>query len=244
MMNYSLPKLICSVVLFSGLLACGGGGGGKDRQDDDTGLQGATDTSLNFPIEAATVAFLSRASSYTLTANLDNDTFRLTSMFAPGTEGVEPILSDEPLKSYLFTETIEINNDAPVQDRSIFYYSTNPLEFWGESFEGEPEEFLPPTAATSRTRMPATARVGQSGELGVWPDAYLDENNNLVDAPSTMRWKVQGASTNTAWLCIETQSRDADGTYTADRCIRINQAGDLLGYKADYSFPDISLAFR
>ncbi|MGV3742156.1 MAG: hypothetical protein ACO1NO_07595, partial [Burkholderiaceae bacterium] len=156
----------------------------------------------------------------------------------------EPILSDDPLKSYVFTETVVINNDAPVQDRSIIYYSTNPLQFWGESYEPEPGDFLPPTAATSRTPMPATARVGQSGALGTWPDAYPDENGNFIDAPQTMRWKLQGATTDTAWLCMENQSRDVDGSFTLDRCIRINQAGDILGYKADYKVPSGSFEFR
>ncbi|MGV3741879.1 MAG: hypothetical protein ACO1NO_06185, partial [Burkholderiaceae bacterium] len=70
MNNYSLSKLACSALLLSGLLACGGGGGGKDPQDEDTGSAGVTDASINFPIEAATVAFLSRSSTYTLNANV------------------------------------------------------------------------------------------------------------------------------------------------------------------------------
>jgi hypothetical protein len=242
-MNYSMPKLVCSALLFSGLLACGGGGG-SDPESKNINLQGTTDASINFPIEAATVAFLSRNSDYVLNTSLGTNTLKLTSIFSPTVDRVEPILSDETLKAYLYTEIVVLNNDAPVQDRSIFYYSTTPLQFWGESFEGEPGEFLPPTAATSRSSMPATARIGQSGPLGTWPNGYLDANDNFIEAPDTVRWKLQNASTDTAWLCLENQSQDVDGTYTADRCIRINEAGEILDYQADYKIPGASFEFR
>lgn len=258
-MKQLLPKLACYFVFLLGLSACGGG---SPSQDPKTGRsagestsggisagepRGPTNTSpgaVAYPIAAAINSFLAQASSWTLEAQQDNNHYRLTTSFAPRSDDVEPNLSSSPLKSYLFTEGISVNGGPTEQSSSIVYYTSAPFRIWGERSETEAGEYAPAESAREWDTMPDSARLFDTGFLGVWPDVYYDESGYPVQSYQEVGWKLEEATTETAWLCIETQQELAQGPVAIDRCIRINQAGETLGYRVDLKASPVFLPFR
>lgn len=230
-MKPTFLKAACCFTLISILTACGGG-------------SGTDSAAINFPVNTAITSFLAQPSTYILNANASGDNLRLTSSFSPRADEVEPNLSPSPLSSYLLTESLSVNNGPAETDSSIGYYSENPFEVWGGRSEYAPGQYSPAVPATSRTPMPFTATVGQSGFLGAWPDGYYDANGNFVEASETLSWTLERATGDTAWLCLESAAQDTDGTYAINRCMRINQSGTTVGYKVDVRTPYGALGFR
>lgn len=244
-MKYALPKLASCLFLISSLSACGGGGGSVETsQNTNATLQSSVQTPIGFPIGLAVKSFYSQASSHTLTTTVNNDNFRLVEAYMPRLDAIEPNLSSSPLKSVLLTGSIFVNNIQVAQSSTIGFYSADPFQIWGESFETTPGAFVTPSQAISKTPLPETAQVGQSGVLGTWRNNYLDANNNLIESPRSLSWSLEIATENTAWLCLKDQERDKDGVYAQSRCIQIDQSGNRLGYKVDVIVPMGTFQFR
>lgn len=234
-------KFGCSIAVLAMLSACGGGGGGNPGGTD---LQSSSMSTTSYPVASTFASFFSKASTYTLQTSVGATNLRLVHAISPQPDAIEPSLSSSVLKSFKFTERIFINNVEEEEEASIVYFSVNPFFIWGERDEVPEGVLYEVLKATSKTAVPETARVGQSGEIGVWSYSYTDENNISRQDTTTLSWSLEEASEATAWLCLQQKAQDHAEIYIQRRCVRTNEAGAALDYKVDYIVPTGTYQFR
>ena len=115
---------------------------------------------------------------------------------------------------------------------SIYYFTLNPLKFYG--FTNNLDDY----AITTQTAdIPKLANIGDSSEFAV-DNIYTDSTQNTRFSTYTKTWALSRANNNTAWLCIDTSadllSDDPDNT--TSNCYSIDTQGELLSSKSSYSY--------
>lgn len=203
----------------------------------------ATST-IDFPVEAVFASLASTASTYTASAtDAAGNNFSLSVGRIPGPDKTDPLVYAAPLKTYSLSN-ITRKNGAVISTKNFEdFYSVAPFYMFGSlnNLYGSSNNMK----VTTQLSLPSTSRVGTSGVL------YKGRNyiNNAALSPDMWyaMWSLEADSATTAWLClnVEITPANASAVSTAETdCFRINQAGDISGFKADSIENGIALSYR
>lgn len=201
-----------------------------------------------FAIAAAMRTWLRTQAAYALTDSVSSEV-TLTSQVSvtPLATASIPALSPSPVDRTLVSEAWTRQGVAnPVrQFQHVFHYNQQPLTYLGVAFA----ENAPPVKPEAVTAMPETATIGQFGSLYTLPTVSADGTTTSGDAMWSLEPDV--LETQTAWLCQNIASRTT--TLSADlleydkRCLKIDPAGNIKGFKTDYvraHTPNANFGFR
>jgi hypothetical protein len=191
--------------------------------------------SPSFAIAAAMRTWLRTQAVYTLTDSVSADATHTSKVsVTPLSPASAPTLSPAPLERTLVAESWTRQGVAAAvrQFQHVFYYSQQPLTYLGVAFAENAEPVKPDTV----TPLPETATIGQSGFLYILPTVSVDGTTTSGHAG----WLLEpdGLETQTAWLCQYIASRStslsADLLEYDKRCLKIDPAGNIRGFRTDY----------
>lgn len=205
----------------------------------------ATST-IDFPVEAVFASMASTASTYTATAtDAAGNSFLLSVDRVPGPDKTDPLIYAVPLKTYSQSNTISKNGVVTSTNTKNFedFYSVAPFYLFGSlnNMFGSSNNMK----VTTQLPLPATSQVGASGVLYKGRN-YINKVTTSFDTWYAM-WSLEADSATTAWLCLNVEITPANATAvsTAENdCFRINQAGNITGFKADITVNGITLSYR
>lgn len=203
----------------------------------------ATST-IDFPVEAVFASLASTASTYTASAtDAAGNNFSLSVGRIPGPDKTDPLIYAAPLKTYSQSNILKKNGTITSTKNFEDFYSVAPFYLFGSlnNMYGSSNNMK----VTTQLPLPSTSRVGASGVI------YKGRNyiNNATLAPDMWyaMWSLEADSATTAWLClsVEITPANASAVSTAEAdCFRINQAGDISGFKSDSIENGIALSYR
>lgn len=191
-----------------------------------------------FAVAAAMRTWLRTQAVYTLTDSVSAElTHTAKVSVSPLATATAASLSPSPLDRTLVSEVWTRQGvDAAVrQFQHVFYYSQHPLTYQGVAFAENAEPVKPETV----TPMPETATIGQFGFLYLLPT--VSSGGTTTSGDSLWVLEPDGLATQSAWLCQNITSRAT--SLTADlidydkRCLKIDPAGNIKGFKIDYVRP-------
>lgn len=228
-MRPSYVRAIGVAAICAALAGCGGGGG------DST--PAPVVNVLDYPIDAAFTAFFAKDVTYTANAkDAQGNNYFLSYRIMPVPDETQQDLSALPLKVFAQIANISVNGVFAASSNSKTYYSTAPFLIWGT-------RNVVVDKSVTKTAPPATAKVGSSGSLSTGFSSYF-KNSTLQTAPRTITWSLETDTDTTAWLCINISTADATGPLFESDCGRINQAGEVSGFRSTAMASGITLNFK
>ncbi|EKD98750.1 MAG: hypothetical protein ACD_23C00288G0001, partial [uncultured bacterium] len=161
----------------------------------------------------------------------------------PGPDKTDPLIYAAPLKTYSQSYITKKNGTITSTKNFEDFYSVAPFYLFGSlnNMYGSNNNMK----VTTQLPLPATSRVGASGVLYKGRN-YINKVTSSFDTWYGM-WSLEADSATTAWLCLNVEITPANATVvsTAETdCFRINQAGDISGFKADSIENGIALSYR
>jgi len=192
--NHSIKTFLGSLLLLSVLSACGGGGGGTDT--DDNGNTGTpTDPGTDFALIPSD--YLTDYQASIGISGEDNKGNTYSGIFTERTGGTVTFLG-ETATEVLTNVTFQGSQGAYAIADSTSYFSAD-RRLLGQTSDGGIET----VSATGVTALPVTARIGDSGQLGVYTDNQGDE--------VTTTWKLDDGYDGRAWVVFESKNFDGLG---------------------------------
>jgi hypothetical protein len=190
----------CAIALVSG---CGGGGG------DDSAI-----LSTDFAVQSAAATYFQSAHQFTLTGTVGASTLSMNYSYTPGAASMF-----EGQSALTAVENATLLLDGVVVDvvTSTSFFALSPFTFFGSTEAGS-YSVLAQTA-----NLPGTARIGQSGTIGVETE-YTDSTKAVVVGTSTITWSLEPDTQSTALFCINMQSTSG-APVSGSQCYRIDAAG-------------------
>jgi hypothetical protein len=251
-------ELVMAALAALALPSCGGGGGSSSGASTNTG---PVASQSEFAV-AATIATLVSGpkTSFTVQAfDSSGNSFVLTVAYAAGPVSSHPFISTTAVPTFFQTEILRINGTVSDSALAQVFY-TSPLNVLGITDGTNPNGTTPHeyTAASVKTALPTTAKVGDSGIMYsgttlrrfcvATTDCSIAANYRTTDlGQQSATWSLEPDSANTAWLCINTKTvtvlvLETDTTLEAT-CFRISPAGSVLWFKDDLTFNSDALGF-
>ena len=201
-------------------------------------------STIDFPVEAVFTSLASTASTYTASAtDAAGNNFSLSVGRIPGPDKSDPLIYAAPLKTYSLSNITRKNGAVTSTKNFEDFYSVAPYYLFGSlnNLYGSSNNMK----VTTQLPLPATARVGTSGVFYKGRN-YINKVTSSYDTWYAM-WSLEADSATTAWLCLNVEITPANATAvsTAENdCFRINQAGNITGFKADITENAITMSYR
>jgi len=199
---------------------------------------------IDFPVEAVFNSLASNPSTFNASATdaAGNGYFK-TIEFIPGQEKNNPLIYATLLKTYSQTNTVKKNGVIAATRIFEDFYSTPPFYLFGNlnNMHGSSNYMK----VATHFPLPTTGRVGLSGVL--YNGKNYTNSSTLPGDTWRATWSLEADSATTAWLCLSTEitpANDPAGSTAEIDCFRINQAGDISGFKADVIENGIALSYR
>lgn len=121
------------------------------------------------------------------------------------------------------------NGEEDYRDSTTHFYTLNPLNFKG-FVNSNGDRF---SKADQFKALPDYAKIGDS-EAFIVENVYYDQEFSHKNKSYTQSWSLSKASEDTAWFCLaSTYENDIETDYT--ECYEINNQGDLLRFKDEYT---------
>jgi len=201
-------------------------------------------STIDFPVEAVLASLASTASTFTASAtDAAGNNFLLSVGRTPGPDKTDPLIYAASLKTYSQSNTLRKNGNVTATKNFESFYSVSPFYLFGSlnNMYGSNNNMK----VTTQLPLPVTSRVGASGVFYKGKN-YINNSTLTPDVWNAM-WSLEADSTTTAWLCINTAITPANGTTATSvesDCFRINQLGDISGFKADITENGVKLSYR
>ena len=201
-------------------------------------------STIDFPVEAVFTSLASTASTYTASAtDAAGNNFLLSVDRIPGPDKTDPLIYAAPLKTYSLSNILRKNGTITATKNFEDFYSVAPFSFFGSlnNLYGSSNNMK----VTTQLPLPATSRVGTSGVLYKGRN-YINKVTSSFDTWYAL-WSLEADSATTAWLCLNIEITPANATVVSTAegdCFRINQAGDITGFKADVTENGIMMSYR
>ena len=201
-------------------------------------------STIDFPVEAVFTSLASTASTYTASAtDAAGNNFLLSVDRIPGPDKTDPLIYAAPLKTYSLSNILRKNGTIIATKNFEDFYSVAPFSFFGSlnNLYGSSNNMK----VTTQLPLPATSRVGTSGVLYKGRN-YINKVTSSFDTWYAL-WSLEADSATTAWLCLNIEITPANATVVSTAegdCFRINQAGDITGFKADVTENGIMMSYR
>ena len=202
-----------------------------------------TISTIDFPVEAVFTSLASTASTYTASAvDASGNSLVFSVDRIPGPDKTDPLVYPASLKTYSQTNTLKKNGNIISTKNLEEFYSVAPFYLFGNlnNMYGSSNNMK----VTTQLPLPATGRVGSSGVF------YKGRNyiNKAALSPDTWyaMWSLEADSATTAWLCLNTEITPANATAVSTAeidCFRINQAGNITGFKTDITENGVKLGY-
>ncbi len=204
-------------------------------------------STIDFPVDAVFTYLASTATAsppYTASAtDAAGNILSLSVSLAPGPDKTDPLIYPALLKTYTQTNILKKNGSVISTNNFEVFYSVAPFSIYGNlnNMYGSSNNMK----VSTLLQLPTTSRVGSSGVF------YKGRNyiNKATLNPDTWyaTWSVEADSATTAWLCLNTEITPANATAVSTAeidCFRINQAGNITGFKADITENGVKLGYR
>lgn len=178
-----------------------------------------------YPVEMAMLNIYTKPFMETLYTS--SDELKIAASFQTTPKGAVTF-NGEPVQASQTLATTIVNGQVVDKSLGVDYYTFNPLVFRG--FTSDKEEY---SIATQTQTIPKIAKVGQSSTY-LTENVYSDSSQSQQVNRYTQSWSLSQASTNTAWLCIDSSENlllDVDPEGAVSECYRINEKGDILDSK-------------
>ncbi len=201
-------------------------------------------STIDFPVEAVFTTLASIASTYSASAtDAAGNGFLLSVVRLPGPEKTDPLIYALPLKTYTQSNTLRKNGNIASTKNIEEFYSTAPLYLFGNlnNIGGSSNVMK----VTTQLPLPSISRVGASGVIYRGRN-YINSSTAVFDTWYAM-WSLETDSATTAWLCLNiavTPASGAAGSTAETDCFRIDQAGNISGFKSDITENGITLSYR
>lgn len=206
------------------LAACGGGGGSAGNTNA-------------YDLDAAiTRALRSGVQVNGLTGSLNGTGFTLSMAYAP-----QPDAVFEGSTRHAARETVTIAGGGQSETVvTTHYFAAAPYAGHG-SIDGDGAL----TVQTPTGRLPAAARVGDSGLLNTGVE-YADSSKQQIVSTSRMTWSLDPDTDSTALACLHSEVTEVGSAtpLTGAQCFRIDTAGDVLGAVVTVAQGDLRITFR
>ena len=185
-----------------------------------------------FPVETAMANIYSQERLETLSVIIEGEPTVIKTRVIPKEN---TMFNNDKVRSAATSHLITSAKEADFEITSTYYFTLNPLKFYG--FTNNLDDY----AITTQTAdIPKLANIGDSSEFAV-DNIYTDSTQNTRFSTYTKTWALSRANNNTAWLCIDTSadllSDDPDNT--TSNCYSIDTQGELLSSKSSYSYSTI-----
>lgn len=189
-----------------------------------------TDQVVNqFPVETALFNIYNKERIDILSVIIEGEpTIIETTVIPKGTT----VFNNHWVQSAATSHLITSAKEADFEIASIYYFTLNPLKFYG--FTNSLDDYAITTQTAS---IPKIASIGDSSEFAI-DNIYTDSRQDTRISNYTKTWALSRASNDTAWLCINTSANLLwdDPNNTTSNCYSINIQGELLGNKTSYSY--------
>jgi hypothetical protein len=201
------------------LVACGSG------SSDNPAPEAAT----TFPIEAAVVSYLTSSQSFMTTYRdpANNDVYTLAYNHVPGAN--LPFEVDQSARLVLLTIDLRRNGVQLFPPRSQTDFFQNSPSF---KYLGTIEDNGDYTVAANHAALPATAKVGDSGNLFT-STTYADNSKAAKRGTTVATWDLQADTANTALFCFNSTAKFTDGSpdISGSECYKVDTSGKVVGNK-------------
>lgn len=201
-------------------------------------------STIDFPVEAVFTSLALTASTYSASAtDAAGNSFLLSVNRIPGPDKIDQQIYPLSLKTYLQSNTIRKNGNITSTKNFEDFYSVAPFYMFGSLNNISGLSNL--MKVTTQLQLPPTGRVGASGVIYRGRN-YINKSTVSFDTWYAT-WSLEADSATTAWLCFKTEITPASGPagLTAETdCFRVNQTGDIIGFKADIIENGITLGYR
>lgn len=185
-----------------------------------------------FPVETAMVNIYNQKRSETLSVVIEGEPTIIKTRVIPKEN---TIFDNHKVRSAATSHLITSAKETDFEITSIYYFTLNPLKFYG--FTNNLDDY----AITTQTAdIPKWASVGDSSEFAI-DSIYTDSSQSTRFNTYTKTWALSRANHDTAWLCINTSAYvlSDDPNYTTSNCYSIDTQGELLSSKSTYSYSTI-----
>lgn len=185
-----------------------------------------------FPVETAMINIYSKKRLDTLSVLIEGEPTVIKTRVMPKEN---TIFNRHQVRSAATSHLLSSAKEADFEITSIYYFTLNPLKFYGFT------DSLDNYAITTQTAdIPKLASVGDSSEFAI-DSIYTDSSQDTRLSTYTKTWALSRASNDTAWLCIDTSADliSGDPNNTTSNCYSINTQGKLLDNKSSYSYSTI-----
>ena len=249
-----MGKYLFWIALTALLAACGGGSGEHDGEDGRTSATPIVPASpvtpvipvstLDFPVEAVFSSLATSVSTFSASAaDAAGNSYLLSVDFTPGLDKTDTRIYATPLKTFKQTNIVKKNGVIASTINFEDFYLLGPYYFFGSlNNVSDTNNYM---KVITHSTLPLTGRVGTAGSF------FNGENHikNAILSPDTWHatWSVEADTATTAWLCLNIAMTSTNGPIglTAETdCYRINQAGNISGFKADITENGIKLNYR
>jgi hypothetical protein len=209
---------LAGAALLSTLAACGGGG--------DSGATPAPSSNTTFAVATAYHQVLTTAHSWTVTGQgSDGNTYQIVYALQPGANGTFA-LTGTAGATQVQTGTITVPGFAPTTTSGTNYFNATTdasIGFASTSDSGC-------SRTDSATSLPATAHIGDSGNLETTTDFLTCTVGASVDSTTTTTWSLE-VDGNVALFCTNESTLDvgASAPLRANTCFEIGSDGSVLG---------------
>jgi hypothetical protein len=224
-------KHLCSIAaaLLSAavLSACGGGGGSSAEPVAANPVvvppvlpPVAPPTGVNYPVAAVVSTFVQTSHTFVLTGTLGGKSSTLTDEY---TTQANTTFDGKPALAGLQTTTIRQAGAVTDVTKANLFFTINPYVQLGST---DPDG--PVYVVTNQTsNLPATAKIGESGALGVATN-YTNSTKTTVADTAVITWTLETDTGANALLCIVT-AVGGRNPITGYECLRIDSTGRVLG---------------
>lgn len=130
-------------------------------------------------------------------------------------------------QSYKYINIMKNGEDEIERDETIAYYSSSPFKTLGSTSSTSYE------VSSKNAEIPKTAKIGESG---IYSEStqWLDSSKETKSSENRESWNLKKASSDTAWLCVNIESKDVDKAEFSDLgggCYEIDSEGAILSQK-------------
>jgi len=201
-------------------------------------------STIDFPVEAVFASLASTTSTFNASAtDAAGNSFFLLVNSIPGPDKIDPLIYAASLKTYLQSNILKKNGIVTSTKNFENFYLVAPFYLFGSlnNMYGSSNNMK----VITHFPLPSTSRVGTAGAFYNGKN-YISSSTLPPDTWSAT-WSLEADSATTAWLCLNVAITPANGSAasTAETdCFRINQAGDISGFKADITENGIKLNYR